>query len=114
MDAAKSDFFALLASSDTDVFSKRRELTKNKRLDLEVFIVKGCAKPPVERYCDLVQIRCTNSESGNAVLSDHQFDKDDCETVGILADVCALIVLKCLYIARFRRPQLQWIVIALA
>ena len=38
MDAAKSDFFALLASSDTDVFSKRRELTKNKRLDLEVFI----------------------------------------------------------------------------
>ena len=48
----------------------------------------------MERYCDLVQIRCTNSESGNAVLSDHQFDKDDCETVGILADVCALIVFK--------------------
>ena len=68
--------------------------------------MKGCAEPPVERYCDLVQIRCTNSESGNAVLSDHQFDKDDCETVGILADVCALIVLKCLYIAQFRRHQL--------
>ena len=37
-DAAKSDLFALLASSDTDVFSKRRELTRNKGLNLEVFI----------------------------------------------------------------------------
>ena len=55
--------------------------------------MKGCAEPPVESYCDLVQVRCTKSESANAVLSDHQFDKDDCETVGILADVCELIVL---------------------
>ena len=37
-DAAKSDFFLLLTSSDTDLFSKRRGLTKNKRLNLEVLI----------------------------------------------------------------------------
>ena len=37
-------------------------------------------------------------------IDDHQFVKDDFETEGKLANVCALIVLKCLYIARFRRP----------
>ena len=61
--SAKGDLIALLTSSDTDVFSKRRELTKNKRLHQR----KGCAEQPVERYCDLVQVRCIASDSGNAV-----------------------------------------------
>ena len=36
--SAQSDLFALLTSSDTDVFSPKRELTKNKRLHLGVLI----------------------------------------------------------------------------
>ena len=65
--SAKSHLFVLLASSDTDVFSQKGELTKKQQIASWSSDVKGGAEPRVERHCDLVQVRCTASESGNAV-----------------------------------------------
>ena len=38
-------------------------------------------------------------------LDDHQFKKDELESVGELSKVCSQIVLKCLYLARIDRPD---------
>ena len=48
-------------------------------------------------------------------MDDHQFTKDDFETrVVEIADACAQLVLKCLYLARICRPDFFWTVDALA
>ena len=43
-------------------------------------------------------------------IDDHQFSKDDFETVGEfeLAAECAQVVLQCLYVARSGRPAVLW------
>ena len=41
-------------------------------------------------------------------LDDHYFQKEELESVGELSDVCSQIVLKCLYLARFGRPDISW------
>ena len=47
-------------------------------------------------------------------LDDHQFKKEELETVGDLAEVCSQIVLKCLYLARIGGPDIPWSVNKLA
>ena len=39
-------------------------------------------------------------------LDDHQFKKEELESVGELSKVCSRIVLKCLYLARIGRPDI--------
>ena len=39
----------------------------------------------------------------NLCLDDHQFKKEELESVGELSEVCSQIVLKCLYLARIGR-----------
>ena len=41
-------------------------------------------------------------------LDDHQFKKEEFESVGDLSEVCSQIVLKCLYLARNGRPDILW------
>ena len=47
-------------------------------------------------------------------LDDHQFKKEELESVGELSEVCSQIVLKSLYLVRFGRPDILWSVIKLA
>ena len=44
----------------------------------------------------------------SACLDDHQFKKEELESVGELSEVCSQIVLKCLYLARSSRPDILW------
>ena len=41
-------------------------------------------------------------------LDDHNFKKEELETVGEMSQVCSQIVLKCLYLARIGRPDILW------
>ena len=41
-------------------------------------------------------------------LDDHQFKKEELETVGELSKVCSRIVLKCLYLARIGGQDILW------
>ena len=41
-------------------------------------------------------------------LDDHQFTKEELESVGEWSEVCSQIVLKCLYLARIGRPAILW------
>ena len=47
-------------------------------------------------------------------LDDHHFKEEEFETVGALSKVCSQIVLKCMYLARIGRPDVQWSVHKLA
>ena len=41
-------------------------------------------------------------------LDDHQFKKEELETVGELSKVCSQIVLECLYLSRIGRLGILW------
>ena len=48
-------------------------------------------------------------------IDDHHFkDEEEMKSVGELSQVCSQIVLKCLYLARIRRPDILWSVNKLA
>ena len=47
-------------------------------------------------------------------MHDHQFKEEENGSVGELSTVCSQIVLKCLYLARSRRPDILWSVNKLA
>ena len=69
----------------------------------------GRAKECVERYCELANKTVEQLyEVPTQRLDDHQFEKEELETVGDLSKVCSPIVLKCLYLARIGRPDILW------
>ena len=47
-------------------------------------------------------------------IDDHHFKEEELKSVGELSKVCSQIVLKCLYLARIRRPDIPWSVNKLA
>ena len=57
---------------------------------------------------------CNASLSRVPCLDDHQFKQEELESVGDLSEVCAQIVLKCLYLARIGGPEILWSVKKLA
>ena len=76
----------------------------------------GHAKKCVERYCDLAN-RTTQKlyKVSTPCLDDHHFkEEEELKSVGELSKVCSQIVLKCLYLARFGRPDILWSVNKLA
>ena len=72
---------------------------KNSRLS---HVMEGCAKMCVEICCGQLYKVAT------PCLDDHNFKKEEMETVGELSQVCSQIVLKCLYLARMGRPDILW------
>ena len=67
--------------------------------------MEGHAKECVERYCELANKKTEQlyivSKPG---LDNHNFKKEELETVGELSDVCSQIILKCFHLARIGRP----------
>ena len=62
----------------------------------------------VERYCEMANKKEQLYGVSAPCLDDHNFKEEELETVGELSDVCSLIVLKCLYLARSGRPDILW------
>ena len=75
--------------------------------------MEGHAQKCVERYCELANEKVEYKVS-SPCLDDHQFEKEELESVGELSEVCSQIVLKCLYLARIERPDILWSVNKLA
>ena len=72
--------------------------------------IEGHAKKCVERYCELAT-KTTRQlyRVATPCMDDHQFEEEN-DTVGELSTVCSQIVLTCLYLARFGRLDILWLV----
>ena len=77
--------------------------------------MEGHAKKCVERYCELAN-RTTQQlyKVSTPCIDDNRFKEEDLKSVGELSKFCSQIVLKCLYLARIGRPDIQWSVNKLA
>ena len=73
------------------------------------------ARKCFERYCELANKKTEQLyKISSPCLDDHHFKKEELESVGELSKVCSQIILKCLYLARIGRPDIQWSVNKLA
>ena len=63
----------------------------------------------VERYCELAN-KTTQQlyKVSTPCIDDHHFKEEETKSVGELSNTCSQIVLKCLYLARIGRPDIQW------
>ena len=69
----------------------------------------------MERYCELAnQTTQQLYKVSTPCIDDHHFKEEELKSVGDLSKVCSQIVLKCLYLARFGRPDIPWSVNKLA
>ena len=70
---------------------------------------KGHSKKCVERYCELAN-RTTKQfyKVSTPCIDDHHFKEEKMKSVGEMSNACSQIVLKCLYLARMRRPDILW------
>ena len=69
-------------------------------------------EPPKSASRDDVNWQTTKTEQLYKVsipcFDDHNYKKEELDTVGELSDVCSQIVLKCLYQARIGTPDILW------
>ena len=77
--------------------------------------MEGHARKCVERYRELATKKVEQLHKvSSPCLDDHQFKQEELESVGELTEVWLQTVLKCLYLARFGRPDILWSVNKLA
>ena len=77
--------------------------------------MEGRAQKCVERYCEFANKKVEQLyKVSHPCLVDHQFKKEELESVGELSEVCSQIAWKCLYEARIGRPDILWSVNKLA
>ena len=88
---------------------------QNLRISSWSYDMAGHAKKCVERYCELAN-KTTQQlyKVSTPCIDDHHFKEEEMKFVGELSQVCSQIVLKCLYLARIGRPDIQWTVNKLA
>ena len=71
--------------------------------------MEGRARKCVERCCELAKEKVEQFfKVSSPCLDDHQSKREELESVGELSQVCSQMVLKCLYLARIGRPDIQW------
>ena len=71
--------------------------------------MEGHAKKCVERYCELANKTTQQLHKvSTPCFDDHHCKEEELGSVGELSKVCSQIVLKCLYFARIRRPDILW------
>eukprot|EP00973_Karenia_brevis_P030524 4209632-Karenia_brevis.AAC.1 len=75
----------------------------------------GHADQAVEKYCELSGESLSSLRYfAKPCIDDHELAPEEFETVGVLTDVCAGIVLKVLCQVLHQRPDILWSVDALA
>ena len=71
--------------------------------------MEGHAQKCVERYCELANKTTQQLHKvATPCMDDHQFKEEEIGSVGDLSNVCAQIVLECLYLGRIGRPDILW------
>ena len=88
---------------------------QNIRISSWSYDMAGHAKKCVERYCELAN-KTTQQlyKVSTPFIDDHHFKEEETKSVGELSTTCSQIVLKCLYLARIKRPVVLWSVNKLA
>ena len=77
--------------------------------------MEGHARKCVERYCELANKKTEQLyKVSHPCLDDHQIKKEELEKKSKLSEVCSIIVVECLYLARIGRPDILWSVHKLA
>ena len=81
--------------------------TENIRISSWSYDMAGHAKKCVERYCELAH-KTTQQlyKVSTPCIDDHHFKEEEWKSVGELSKVCSQVVLKCIYLARIRRPDI--------
>lgn len=75
----------------------------------------GHAEKCVEKYLEMTNTKVEALKKVTTPnLDDHQLDPKDFETQGELKATSASVVLTCLFLARFQRPEVLWTVNSLA
>ena len=101
-------FESRISAGATETVTRVRKASrKNGRMVLRYG--RTCSKMRVERYCELANEKTEQLyQVSIPCLDEHNFKKDELETVGELSQVCSPIVLICLYPARIGRPNNLW------
>ena len=75
----------------------------------------GHAKKCVEQFCELTN-KTTQQlyKVSTPCIDDHHFKEEETKSVRELSNTCSQVVLKCSYLARIGRPDIQWSVNKLA
>ena len=81
--------------------------SENLRISSWSYDMEGHAKKCVERFCELAN-RTTQQlyKVSTPCIDDHQFKREELESVGELSKVCSQMVLKCFFLARIGRPDI--------
>ena len=85
---------------------KKLPYSENFRISSCSYEMEGHAKKCVERYCELANKTTQQLYKFSAPCIDDHHIKEEMTSVGELSQVCSQIVLKCLYLARFGRPDI--------
>ena len=95
--------------------TEKLPFSQNLRISSWSYDMEGHAKKCVERCCELAN-KTTQQliEVSTPCIDDHHFKEEEMKSVGELSQVCSQIVLKCFYLARIGRPDIQWSVNKLA
>ena len=95
--------------------TEKLPFSDNLRISSWSYDMEGHAEKCVERYCELAN-RTTQQlyKVSTPCVDDHHIKEEELKSVGDLSKVCSHIVLKCLYLARIGRPDIQWSVKKLA
>ena len=81
--------------------------SKKFRISSWSYDMEGHTKQCVERYCELANETPQQLyKVATPRLHDHQFKEEEMESVGEFSSVCSQIVLKCLCVAHFGRPDI--------
>ena len=82
---------------------------QNLRISSWYYDMEGHAKKCVERYCELAK-KTTQQlyKVSTPCIDDYHFKEEEMKSVGELSQVCSQIVLNCLYLERFGRPEIPW------
>ena len=95
--------------------TEKLSYSENCRISSWSYDMEGHAKKCVERYCELANTTTQQLyKVSTPCIDDHHFKEEEMKSVGELSKVCSQIVLKCLYLARIGRPDIQWSVNKLA
>ena len=99
-------------SENTDAQDLSKEHISSKKITAWSYDMHGHAEKCLERPCELGNNATSSAQLvATPCIEDHFLLPADFESKGELPNVCARMVLTCLYLARNGRPDLLWSVI---
>ena len=105
---SKTEMFERLTTTgETDKKNQTKNEDSSRKITVRSYDMEGDVENAWRAYSELARKNVSSLQRVATQCSDdHQLSPEDCETKGELSDICAQIVMKCLYLARIGRPHL--------